>query len=522
MKRLEQLRDVTRNGRLKELFKTKEGETVTVVEYNLQRNELFNVLTSKRLSSDDPMTNPLKEIDNMTLSQNVRTIAIIEYVFTQAHADALSDWMAAWSQDTRLYTNKSTIIIFCSSSELFNETLRRLCYSISITPSVPEEREELMKKNAKEIKEGFQQKYKENIDLEITSDLVQASGGLNLHETETAELQSFFTDRKITVDAFTEFKVKILKEAGMEFIQPKIKFPLVGGEELLKAYVVDNVITLLRNPEIATKYGIGIPKGMIIAGIPGTGKDHFVEAVAGELELAMIKLTPADFFRGIVGQSESQVKRVFNVIESLGKVVVYIPEIDQLFLKRGLAMMTDSGVQRRIQDMMLDRLGKRDREYFLMGSTNFIDQIDPASIRPGRVDEVVLQMPPNQHARKEICIIHTTKLRQMPIAADMDFDHVADETFGWTPAELEKLCLTAGRIAMKERAKKITAAHFESALGTIEINMGQRGKRIQDMITAMKGLDVVSKQFLEQSIDSFKQTETEKDKTRVQAFLSDL
>jgi len=110
---------------------------------------------------------------------------------------------------------------------------------------------------------------------------------------------------------------------------------------------------------------------MKLAGIPGTGKDHFVEATANELGLAMIKLTPADFFRGIVGESESRVRRIFNIIESMGRIVVYIPEIDQLFIKRGAVMMTDSGVQRRITDMMLDRTGKRDREYFLMASTNY-------------------------------------------------------------------------------------------------------------------------------------------------------
>jgi ATP-dependent Zn protease len=108
----------------------------------------------------------------------------------------------------------------------------------------------------------------------------------------------------------------------------------------------------------------------------------------------------------------------------------------------------------------------------------------------------------------------------MPIAEDVDFSHVAEETFGWTPAELEKLCLTAGRIAMKSKAEKVDASHFETALGTIEINMAERGKRVQEMYDAMKKLDIVSKQFLDQSLSAWQSKET--DKSRVQSFINKL
>jgi ATP-dependent Zn protease len=193
-------------------------------------------------------------------------------------------------------------------------------------------------------------------------------------------------------------------------------------------------------------------------------------------------------------------------------------DIDQLFIKRGAVMMTDSGVQRRIQDMMLDRTGKRDREYLLMGSTNHIEQMDNAIMRPGRFDEAILQMTPSTPARKEILIIHTTKLRHMPMVKDFDYDVVAKETSGFTPAELEKVVVSAGRLAMKERAEFVTNAHFESTLANMTINMQERSNRIQAIQEAMKAIDIVNKQFLDQTVADWSNKET--DKSRVQSFIN--
>jgi SpoVK/Ycf46/Vps4 family AAA+-type ATPase/intein/homing endonuclease len=1270
MQRLQQLHNIAKGkegqSKLKDLLKV---EYDNIVELNLQRDELTNLINEERLPTDQ-MVDRQRQLDEMLTS--TKTFAIIYYVFTQPHADRLSDSLATWSQDKTMHSKSCTIVVFTSDANLFNETLRRLCYHITIEPSTAEERRTILENTAKDLSIDFEKRFNEKLKLKITEDIVQASSGLDLHSTETAALESFFTNpkRQFDVTAFSDYKIRIVKEYGMEFIQPKFGYSLVGGEEMLKEYTTNNVIVPLRDPELADKYGVGIPKGMIIAGIPGTGKDHFTEATAYELGLAMVKLTPADFFRGIVGESipyseeiltdqglqkighvvstktanraftlannklsaelireympksappkllliktktgrkvkvtkdhpllsmkngiqkfihgteikanetyiaiprkleplneyavdphlatvfglwlaegsftqngeprfssadkrivefikenlekhgatvsvykvknsrvydiqcknakrlfkdftgdcytkrtpanffkanykaiasllkgyfsgdgtssgrvieayttsrglasdilylllffgivarcgirrkgykpnastlyritisnvpscrefvesigflqpnkikrtaeyinakksgieqarddvipvskaiieaftgggnwyerkgiitrellqkrleiidpdkklklwhfvessirwdlvievkeveniervydismnptetfvggfggvilhnsESRVKQVFNLIESLGRVVVYIPEVDQMFIRRGQVAMTDSipsyvpitvkrrkneeetldvvtfeelwqniegaldvdqnghdvlipnsdeewyvlsksgepkwtrlkhimrhpyegtilristatavmdvspnhpmviewsppgakgdtkpaekmkvgdripvltttpvngnglfigntdlawlyglfvadgsayeypaegrecyrisfanvdesrlakakqifeayfhvvlsnggvkngvhklegssravynffrqsfytpsgfkkvstsilnatnqikqaffegyyegdgdkqhsdksvyrfstdsqtlaqgllcilrtlhpklkitvqtrkdkphvltvvarrgqrinprrinkiaklhykgwlydvetedhrffagvgnikshnsGVQRRITDMMLDRTGKRDRQYFLMGSTNFIDQMDNASIRPGRFDEVVLQLPPSTPARKQILIIHTSGLRKMPIGKDVDFDTIAEKTFCWTPAELEKLCLTAGRFAMKERAPKILASHFESALGTIEINMSERQQRMHDMVAAMRKLDVVSKQFIDESIKAF--SKSEKDESRASALIKAL
>jgi hypothetical protein len=318
MKRLEQVKK-WKNGELVKLFKT---EYDHIIEYNLQRNEMTNLKNQTTLSLD-PMRSPLKELDNFLLT--AKTVAIIHYVFNQTHADMLADYIATWSQDEDLYENKSTVIVFVSDATLFNESVRRLSYQISIEPSTAEERKQILEEVAAKIKKWFEQ-HGTKTKLSVSQDIIQASSGLDLHSTETAASESFFLHRKFDVSAFTDYKVRILRTYNLEYVQPQIDFNMVGGYGTLKNYIRNRIITPLRNPEQAAYYGVGLPKGIILYGFPGTGKTYFSEALAKELGLAMVKLTPADLFRGIVGESESRVKQITTLIESLAPVVVMIDE----------------------------------------------------------------------------------------------------------------------------------------------------------------------------------------------------
>ena len=513
MKRIEQMKQMLRNGKFDELCKVKFDNKI---EFNIQTNKLVNLVNNTVLQVD-PMRSPSVEIDNML--RTTSSAVIIYYVFNQTHADSLADILAAWSQDSELYRNKSTVIVFTSDTTLFNESLRRLTYTITIIASSEEERKQLLEELAQEISKGLEKKYGKKIKLKITEDILQASAGLDLHSTETAAMESFFKNRRFDVSTFTDLKVKILKTYGLEYVQPEIDFSHVGGYHSLKEYIRKRVITPLRNPEKAKYYGVGSPRGIILYGPPGTGKTYFTEALAKELGLTMVKLTPADLFRGIVGESESRVRQITQLVESLSPVVVMVDEIDQIALARGQVMITDSGVSRRITNMLLEWLGSRNRRSFLCGSTNFVENMDFAFIRAGRVDEVCLILPPDYEARKEILKIHCTKIRKVPIK-NVDFDEIAKKTFMWTGAELEKLVLDAARVAMDENAKHVTDKHFEEAFSGIEVNINERKRRIQQMVATMKKLENVNRKFLNEAIKEF--ATAEKDESRVKGLLEAL
>ena len=504
MKRIEQVKNLEFN----KLFKK---DYQNLIVYDLQRNELVNLKNMTPLQVD-PMTSPLKELDNFL--RGTSSIVIIYYVFAQGHADMLSDYLVAWSQDARLYEHKSTVIVFVADATLFNETLRRLSYQITIEPSTAEERKTLLEKVAAEIKEWFEEKGVK-VRLKVTEDIIQASSGLDLHSTETAAMESFYLHRRFDVSAFTEYKVKILRTYNLEYIQPKIDFSMVGGYHILKDYIRKRIILPLRHPEKAEYYGVGLPRGIILYGYPGTGKTYFTEAMAKELGLAMIKLTPADLFRGIVGESEARVRQITTLVESLAPVVVMIDEIDQIAMPRERVMMTDSGVSRRVTNMLLDWLGQRNRRSLLVGCTNFMP-LDQAFIRAGRVDEICLVLPPDLEARKEILEVHTRRLRKIPIK-DVDFDEIARKTFMWTGAELEKLVLDAARIAMERGIKNVTMECFDEAMDGIEVNASERREKIQRMIQTMRSLENVNRTFLKDAVKEF--IKAEKDESRVKGML---
>lgn len=180
--------------------------------------------------------------------------------------------------------------------------------------------------------------------------------------------------------------------------------------------------------------------------------------------------------------------------------------------------MTDSGVSRRITNMLLDWLGQRNRKSLLVGCTNLMP-LDPAFIRAGRVDEVCLVLPPDLEARKEILEVHTSKARKVPIK-DVDLIDIAKQTFTWTGAELEKLVLDAARLAMERNDKYVTTDHFNEVIKAVEINVAERKESIQRMVGTMKKLENVNRTFLQEALKEF--AKAEKDESRIKGMLEAL
>jgi ATP-dependent 26S proteasome regulatory subunit len=526
--RIDQFKESLVKCDVSKLFKT---QYETFVEYNILRNELrkLNKDGTSTLLPQDMTKSPLQQIDD--LLQESKTIAIIHWVLQPAHVDAgrLQDWVSAWSQDSKLYKNHSTVVVFTASQTLFSETVRRLCYTASIETGTDVEHKERLDSLTEKISSGWKSMFSEELpDLAVTEQIVQACRGLNLQQTQTAALKSIFStpNRTLTVKPFTELKVQILKTSGLEYVEPEYGYERIGGYDLLKKEMNDHVIQPLLDPAKAKYYGLGIPRGVIVDGPPGTGKTVFGHATAKALGLPMIKMTPADLYRGIVGESETRLRNLTNLIESLAPVVVFIDEIDQLFLARNQVMMTDSGVNRRILNGLLEWLGQPNRHSFVFGATNFLENMDEAAIRPGRFDEIVFAMYPNKTARVEIFKVQTQLVRQIPLEKDFDFAPLGDKSFMMSGAEIEKWCLTATRLAMVRGDKFVTMQHFTETEEQMQIDGTQqkeRMKSVEHKLEILMKLPNVNKVFLKESMREFaKGEEGSSDAERIAGFLEGL
>jgi len=442
-----------------------------------------------------------QQLLNMLRSQP--TVLTMSYAFDQRHGQYLSDFLVSASHDDQLYRHRSTVVLFTSDVTIFPQIVRRLSHTITLPPSTHEERLQLLKKVKEEIEEVAGVK----LNLNISADLVNASSGLTLHDVETVALESFLLYRDFRVEVFTQYKIKLLKELGIEFIQPTRGFESVGGYDYLKQYVLNRVVRVLRNPDIALKYGLNTPRGILLYGPPGTGKTWFAKALAKEIGLPMIVIDPSTFLRGIVGETEARVKQVTQLIESLAPVVVFIDEFDQLTLSRQAVMSTDSGVTRRMTNMLLSWLGSEDRRSFVVGATNFVNDVDPAFLRPGRLDEIIPVFYPDFKARLEILKVHTSVIRKVPLK-DVDLDSIAKKTYMWTGAELEKLVIEVASLAMTEGLEHVTQEHFEQALRSIEVNINEREQRLKQMINELRKLEIVNQSFLKKALEFYVKSES--------------
>jgi AAA+ superfamily predicted ATPase len=475
--------------------------------FDLQTSELLDV--EQNALAQDVSSNPFfgvgaPIVPSQLLAQLKRqpVALLISYAFSERHAQLLSDFLVSASHDDELYRHKSTVLVFTSDANLFPQVVRRFAYTLTPPPSLPAEREEVLRNIASELSQALNRELR----LTIDADIINASSGLTLHDVETAALESFATFRDFKVETFTSYKIKILREAGLEFIQPTRGFESVGGYEYLKQYIMNRVIKVLRNPEVARRYGLGVPKGILLYGPPGTGKTWLARALAREVGLPMVVIDPSTFLRGIVGETEARVKQITAIVESLAPIIVFIDEFDQLTLSRQAVVSTDSGVSRRLTNMLLGWLGDENRRSFVVGATNHVADIDPAFLRPGRLDEIVPVFYPDAEAREEILRIHTSVVRSVPIR-DVDLRAIAEKTHLWTGAELEKLVMEASSLAMVEGAEYVTQHHFEEAMSAIEFNAAEREMKLKLMVQELKRMENVNRSFLKSALESFEKAE---------------
>jgi len=468
---------------------------------DLQLQELRDIQTGSPVVLEDqsflgPMpVNLRKLLTNLRLTP---IVLIASYAYDAKHSQFLQEFLVSASHDDQVYAVKSSVVVFVSDASLFNHTVRRLAYTINIPSSLPHERREVLNRIKMELQERFGE-----LNLNISPDIINASSGLTLYDVETAAIESFSRHGDFRVEVFTSYKIKLLKEMGLEYVRPERGFESIGGYQYLKKYVTNRVIKVLRNPDIAEKYGLSVPRGILLYGPPGTGKTWFAKALAKEVGLPMVIMDASTFLRGIVGETEMRIKQITNLIESLSPIIVFIDEFDQLTLSRQAVMSTDSGVSRRMTNMLLSWLGDENRKSFVIAATNFVSDIDPAFIRPGRLDEVIPIFFPDQEARLQILKVHTSIVRKVPLG-DVNLNDIAKSTEMWTGAELEKLVIEASSLAMESDSQYVTQEHFYQALKTIEVNISERESKLNSMVQELLKLENVNRSLLNLALQRVK------------------
>ncbi|MFA5108148.1 MAG: CDC48 family AAA ATPase [Candidatus Micrarchaeia archaeon] len=246
-------------------------------------------------------------------------------------------------------------------------------------------------------------------------------------------------------NAMREIQPSALREVFVE--RPNIKWTDIGGLENVKSEMREAVELPLKHPEVFKKFGIRPIKGILLVGLPGTGKTMFAKAVATETETNFISIKGPEVLSKWVGESEKMIREMFRKARLAAPCIIFIDELDSIAMHRG-GDEGGSHVGERIVDTLLTEMdGLRTlKNVIVIGATNRPDIMDPALMRAGRFDRIIEIPVPDSDARLEIFRVHT---KGMHVAKDISLETLSKASEGYTGADVENLCREAGMEAIR-------------------------------------------------------------------------
>ncbi|HET9233085.1 MAG TPA: ATP-dependent zinc metalloprotease FtsH [Candidatus Eisenbacteria bacterium] len=248
----------------------------------------------------------------------------------------------------------------------------------------------------------------------------------------------------------------------------RVTFDDVAGIDEVEAEI-NEVVDFLKDPEKYRRLGARAPKGVLLAGAPGTGKTLLARATAGEAKVPFFSASASEFIEMIVGVGASRVRELFSEARKVAPAIIFIDEIDTIGRARGGARSFGGHDEREqtLNQILTEMDGFSGHEgVVVLAATNRPDVLDPALLRPGRFDRQIIIHPPDHKGRVEILKVHT---RKVPLAEDVDLGQLASSTPGMTGADLANLVNEAALLAARRRQDTVSQRDLTDALEKVQL-----------------------------------------------------
>ncbi len=277
------------------------------------------------------------------------------------------------------------------------------------------------------------------------------------------------------------FKMQGLGEKGKVYDETerktKVSFDDVAGLDEEKNELIE-IVDFLKRPEKYTKMGARVPKGVLLYGKPGTGKTLIAKAIAGEANVPFISMSGSEFIEMFAGLGASRVRKLFEKARKLAPCIVFIDEIDAIGSRRTSNSGAETENNQTLNQLLVEMDGFGSEETIIvLAATNRPEMLDKALLRPGRFDRQITIPTPDLKGRLEILKIHS---KDKKLADDVNLESIAEDTAGFTGAELENILNEAAIVATKSKHEEIENDDIEEAVKKVTVGLEKRERVISD------------------------------------------
>jgi len=345
------------------------------------------------------------------------------------------------------YLEANGINYIVSGKDKVNE---EFVYNIDLDPLSEEEMEELYQFVTESFKDAG---YDIKLDKKEKETLFNYARGLTYMQIKNLFTMALYLKKegKDYIEELKKEKKNLLQEYGLDVLDT-IPLEQVGGLENLKEFMVIRKVG----------WDKGLPlKGILLRGVPGTGKTHAAKAIAGILNTPLVQMSFQNFYNKYVGESETKLRKALNIIEEIAPVTVLIDEIEKVFSNSGSS--ESSGVTNRMLGTFLTWLEERKGKIFVVATAN--REMPPELTRIGRWDRQFFVDLPNEIERKEIFKVHL-KINNIPESVIKDWNRLIEKTTGFTGGEIKQAVIDAKHLAAY-RNTDITQEIIEEAIKDI-------------------------------------------------------
>ena len=271
------------------------------------------------------------------------------------------------------------------------------------------------------------------------------------------------------------FKMQGLGEKGQVYDdterKTKIKFKDVAGLDEEKEELIE-IVDFLKKPEKFSKMGAKIPKGVLLYGKPGTGKTLIAKAIAGEADVPFISMSGSEFIEMFAGLGASRVRKLFDKARKLSPCIVFIDEIDAIGARRTSNSGAETENNQTLNQLLVEMDGFSSEETIIvLAATNRPEMLDKALLRPGRFDRQITIPVPDLKGRLDILKIHSEDKR---LSDDVNLESIAEDTAGFTGAELANILNESAIIATINKHDEIENSDVEEAVKKVTVGLEKK------------------------------------------------